>query len=134
MPRSELSKKNKYYLPKEEYLTVKHFCRQYPNWKKELDALPDAERAIAYDGDRVQTSGDSDPVSDLAMRRIELAKKKDVIDGAVAKAAPEIAKYLIRGICYGEAEYQLELKGMPCGKKYYYRKRNEAYWEIAHRM
>ena len=134
MPRNELSKKSKYYLPKEEYLTVKHFCLQYPAWEAELDALPDAARAITYDGDRVQTSRDSDPVSDLALRRIELEKKKDIIDRAVAKVAPEIAEYIIRGICYGETERQLERQGMPCGKKYYYRRRNEAYWEIAHRM
>lgn len=134
MPRSELSKKNKYYLPTEEYLTVKHFCLQYPKWKAELDALTDAARAITYDGDRVQTSGDSDPVPDIAMRRIKLEKKKDIIDGAVAKVAPEIAEYIIRGICYKDTEYQLENKGMPCGKKYYYLKRRETYWEIAHRM
>jgi len=46
MPRNELSKKSKYYLPKEEYLTVKHFCLQYPAWEAELDALPDAARAL----------------------------------------------------------------------------------------
>lgn len=133
MPRNELSKKSKYYLPKEKFLEVVHFCRQYPEWKAELDALPDAARAIAYDRDRVQTSGESDPVSDLALRRIELEKKKDIIDRAVAKVAPEIAKYLIRGICYGETERQLEWKKMKCGKDYYYLKRREAYWEIAQR-
>ena len=73
-------------------------------------------------------------MSDLAIRRIELENKKAVIDSAIAKAAPEIAEYLILGICYGLTEYQLEQKGMPCGKKYYYHKRREAYWEIAHGM
>lgn len=134
MPRNELSKKSKYYLPKNEYSMVKSFCRRYPEWEAELDVLPDAARAITYDGDRVQTSRDSDPVSDLALRRIGLEKKKDIIDRAVAKVAPEIAEYIIRGICYGETERQLKWEKMPCGKNYYYEKCREARWEIARRI
>lgn len=34
--RSELSQKNKYYIPKFRYLELKNFCMQYKDWKLAL--------------------------------------------------------------------------------------------------
>lgn len=34
MPRYELSKDSKYYLPKETYQMVQHYCRQYRTKRK----------------------------------------------------------------------------------------------------
>lgn len=39
--RAELSHKSKYHIDKHRYYELKHFCLQYPNWKKsyaEVDA------------------------------------------------------------------------------------------------
>ncbi len=41
--RPEISVKNTYWLPKHRYYELKHFCLQYPEWKKNyicLDGLP----------------------------------------------------------------------------------------------
>ena len=37
--RSELSKKNKYWIERHRYYELKHFCLQYPIWKKAYAAL-----------------------------------------------------------------------------------------------
>lgn len=37
--RSELSKKNPYYLPKHRYFELKHFCLQYKDFKKTYNEL-----------------------------------------------------------------------------------------------
>ena len=37
--RSEISKKNPYWIPKHRYFELKHFCLQYPDWKNEYAAL-----------------------------------------------------------------------------------------------
>ena len=37
--RSEISKKNPYWIPKHRYFELKHFCLQYPDWKIEYAAL-----------------------------------------------------------------------------------------------
>ena len=34
--RAELSKKNPYYISKHRYYELKHFCRQYDEWKRAL--------------------------------------------------------------------------------------------------
>lgn len=47
--RSELSPKNKYYIPKFRYLELKNFCMQYKDWKLallEIAELKVREQAI----------------------------------------------------------------------------------------
>ncbi len=129
-----LSEKNKYYLPKEELLTVLHFALQYANWDAELRTAPDTSKAITYDTDRVQTSNDSDPSSEIAMRRYTIAKKRDLVDEVLHQVAPEIEEFLRLGVCYGFTFWQLEARGMPCGKTMYYDRRQRFYWELARRI
>ena len=50
-----LSEKNKYYLPKEDYLTAIHYALRYPMMLAELDDVRDTSTAIRYDKDKVQT-------------------------------------------------------------------------------
>ena len=50
--RAELSKKNPYYISKHRYYELKHFCRQYDEWKRALvridgwKAFPESTGAI----------------------------------------------------------------------------------------
>ena len=37
--RNEISVKNKYYISKHRYLELKHFCLQYPEWKRALSYI-----------------------------------------------------------------------------------------------
>lgn len=37
--RAELSEKNPYWIEKHRYYELKHFCLQYPIWKKAYAAL-----------------------------------------------------------------------------------------------
>lgn len=127
-----LSKKNKWYVPKESFLTVIHYCRQYPEWEAELAALTDTSKGIAYDSDRVQSSGDSDPTADLAIRRAGISHKKDVIDHVAYRIGGELfQKWLILGICHGYPFHYMQTRGIPCGKKYYYEMRRRFIYEMS---
>ena len=132
MPKHRImSEKSKYYLPKETFLTVVHYCKQYPLWDEELSAMTDTSKAITYDQDRVQVSPDSDPTSDLAVRRIEISKKKDVIDQTAQRVAGNLWNWIILGVCYDRPYYYLADKGIPCGKNLYYKLRRRFYYEMA---
>ena len=39
--RPEISRKNKYYIDKHRHYELKHFCLQYPSWKKAYADLLD---------------------------------------------------------------------------------------------
>lgn len=129
-----LSKQNKYYLPKETFLTVIHYCKQYPEWEAELNALIDTVKAIEYDKDRVQTSFDSDATAELAMRRAEIYRKKEMIDRTAEEVGGILCKWLILGICFDTPYYRLKQRGIPCGKDLYYKLRRKFYFEIAKKV
>lgn len=129
-----LSEKNEFYLPKEEFLTVLHFALQYPNWERELRTMPDTSKAITYDGEKVQTSGGYDACSETAMRRYTLEKKKKLVEDTAREVAPGIYEYILLGVAYGWTFWQLQEKGMPCGKDMYYRKRRQFYFCLSSEM
>ena len=60
-----LSTKNKYSLPKEDYLTAIHYSLRYPLWVEELKTAADTGRAIRYDKDKVQSSNDFDQTAEV---------------------------------------------------------------------
>ena len=134
MHHRTLSENSPYYLPTEEFLTVLHFARQYPNWVAELKTLPDTSKAITYDTDKVQTSGDYDSNAETAMRRYTIGRKKQLIDETVALVAPEIKEFLLLGVAYGFPFWKLKERGMPCEKDMYYNRRQRFYYELSMRM
>lgn len=129
-----LSTKNKYYLPKETFLMVIHYCKQYPTWKAELEAMTDTSRAITYDQDRVQTSNDSDPTSELAMRRAEISRKKELVEQTAKEVAGSMWHWLILGVCHDHPFHYLDHRGIPCGKDLYYKLRQKFYFEMAKKI
>lgn len=125
---------SKYYLPKEVFLTTVHFCRQYPYWLKELDLAFDANKGIAYDKARVQTSNDYDSTSELGIRRAAMSGKIDLINDTAREIAGHQFKWLILGCCYGEPFYKLRQRGIPCGKDLYYKQRRMFYYLLSGRI
>lgn len=126
--------RSKFYIPKQDYLTAIHWCQRYPLWKAELELEPDSGKAIEYDKDHVQTSNDFDPVSTMAMRRVEIAQKMELLESTIRSVDESIYNYLLLGVGYGLTMEQLKEKGMPCSHKYYYGKRQQIIYEIAKRI
>lgn len=123
---------NKYYLPKHTYLMCIHYALQYRDWRLTLDADRDTRGAIRYDKDRVQTSGDYDSTSETAIRMLDLQDKVDKIDKIINTVADEgMQRYLRMSVCYGFTIYQLQDMGMPCGKNYLTKVRQQFYWELS---
>lgn len=132
------SKKSKYYLPKEEYLTAIHYALRYPYLLEELQTIANADtgQAIRYDKDKVQSSNLYDSTAETAMQRAEIQEKLDKITGALETATTNKRelKYLRLGVCYGANYWQLENKGIPCGKARYYTMRRVFYYTLAQKI
>lgn len=129
-----LTQKSKYYLPKETYLTVVHYCRQYPQWLEELNIDFDARKGIAYDHDRVQSSHGADSTASMGIRRAEISRKKDIIEEVAKNTANGMSTWLILGACYNMTYIQLKTYGIPCGKDLYYQFRRKFYYEMAKKI
>jgi hypothetical protein len=128
-----LSRKNKYYIPKEDYLTAIHYSLRYPVWKQEIDAIADTAKAIQYDKDNVQSSGDYDATFEAAVKLSEstIAHKVKLIDDIIYQVSKGMDNWIRLGVCYGLTFEQLKQKGMPCERDMYYDIRRHYYYELS---
>lgn len=128
------TKDSKYWVPVEDFKTALHWSLRYPLWIAELSIEPDTSMAIRYDKDKVQTSGNYDATVETAIRRDELRRKAELLEGTVRDVAPEIYKYLLLGVTQGRTVYQLLDEGMPCSKDYFIERRQQYYYEISKKI
>lgn len=128
------TKNSKYFVPPEVYLTVVHFCRQYPLWDAELRTDPDTSKGISYDKERVQSSNQYDATSDIAMRRAELARKKKLVENTAEEVAGPLAQWVILGVTQGLTYFQLFDRGIPINKNIYYALRQRFYFEVSKKI
>ena len=126
--------KGKYYLPKQMFLTAVHYAQQYPIWLNALNYDYDARQGLAYDKDRVQTSGTSDSTSTLGIQRAEASRKIDFVEGVAETVAGHHFRWLILGCCYCKPYYELQQDGIPYGKDLYYKLRRRFFYELAHKI
>ena len=142
MSTRTLSKKNQYYVERELYLATIHWCRQYPKWIRELSIPPDTSIAIKYDKERVKSSNNYDPTSDIAIRRQLMSKKVSIIDRTAHEVSAayadkhyhsveKMAYYLKRHTCYGDSFNRLQFAGMMCPRDRFYAMRRRFYYQIS---
>lgn len=128
------SKRSKYHIPKEDYITAVHWSLRYPDWIKELRTLPDTSKAITYDTDKVQTSGGYDATAETAIRREELSKKADLLESTVREVAGDLYEWLLKGVTLGFNYWQLQQLGMPATDKEFYERRQHYYFLLSKRI
>ena len=115
--RPELSKKNKWYIPKHRYYELKHFCLQYPEWKEKY------ESAIRYSKSNHITNNVewSDPVGNSVSSMDIWKRKIDLVENAAVLADESIGSYILRAVTEDLSFTALKmLYDIPCGKDMYY--------------
>lgn len=116
------------------YLTVIHYCRQYPLWVQILKAETDALQGLSYDKDKVMTFGNSDTTAALGARRADISNKKEIIETTAKEVANGMHKWIILGCCYNMTYFQLKHNGIPCGKDTYYKLRRRFYYAVSEKI
>ena len=126
--RSEVSKKNRYWLDKEKYMELYHACHQYQRWKDEYTLL-DGKRGFENDGGTHERSTDS-PVENVAIRRAQLAEYMKMIEDTAKETDPFLWEYIFRGVTDPTVTvtYLQEIMGMPCSHNTYYARKRRFYW------
>lgn len=122
--KSELSKRNPYWINKHRYYELKHFCLQYPIWQKAVKALSTFPER--YFGDTHVQIEFSDPTHRIAEQLAYYEDRIQMVDTAAREASTDIFKELVVGVTQGVPYDYLRTKySIPyCRDKYYdlYRK------------
>lgn len=117
-------------------MEVYHHCMQYGEWKDELQYKRDAIKSIEY-GDTIKgRGGTGSSTEQLAIRRVELQKKCELIEQAAIEADSDIYQYIIKAATneYITYNYLLNVMNIPCSKNTYYDRRRKFYWILSKKI
>lgn len=128
--RAEISQKNKYWIDKHRHYELKHFCLQYPTWKKLYSSIGDI--TIGNNIMRSRNNSISDPTSKMAMKRLMYKNRIDMVEQAAREADPVLYKYILKAVTEGLSFTHLRTKlQMPCGRDMYYDRYRKFFWILS---
>ena len=128
MPVTELSKKNKYYIPQERQLELTHFCRQYYIWKLKYKEI---EELHARPLDIYLSNFPYRSVEELQEKKDTYYKRFNLIDTALKKTSdrPEIQEMILGGITTGKSyDFMSDFETMPVSRNEYYNLYHKFFW------
>lgn len=119
--RPEVSKKNKYWMEKHRYYELKHFCLQYPIWKKAYIAL-DGLSSIPSDLEAIsKTNRISNPTERCAEARMKYLRLMEMVEQAAIDTDSELYSYILTGVTEECTYEHLKSKyNIPCCRQTYY--------------
>lgn len=130
--RSELSEKNPYWIEKHRYYELKHFCLQYPLWKKayfSLDGLSKRPNSPAVLSSRRNLGN---PTARCAEAKMFYGERMAMIKRVADATDPELADYILQavtnGMSYDVLKARLEI---PCCKDVYYGLYRRFFWLLS---
>ena len=127
--RPEISKKNKYYIDKHRYYELKHFCLQYPEWKRIYHELDDALLPLSVIDHLPTNNIPSDPTAKKALLKYHYAERIKIIEKAAFETDPYLYSYILKGVTEEKSYTYLKTTlGMPCGKDMYYDRYRRFFW------
>ena len=132
MIRAELSRKNKYWISKHRHYELKHFCLQYPEWKKICSirsgrsaCLSTITSSVAHHNYLYSPISDNSALSNYA-RQIELIEKIAI------ETDPYLYDYILLGVTEGRSyTYMRAVLGIPCGRDMYYDRYRKFFWLLS---
>lgn len=128
--RAKLSPKNKYWIEKHRYYELKHFCLQYPIWKK---AYEDMTENTMFTTSLIDVSSGTKTPSDIVARNVidktVYSNRIDLIEKAAYNADSELGYYILRGVTEELSYTYLKSRlGMPCCRDTYYDRYRRFFW------
>lgn len=130
--RAELSTKNKYYIDKHRYYELKHFCLQYPLWKKAYAELEAIDIPLSMIGQESINPDPSNPTMKRALMKIFYTERIKLVEQAAMDTDPYLYSYILKGITEEKSyTYLKTVLGIPCGRDMYYDRYRKFFWLLS---
>lgn len=127
--RAELSEKNKYWIEKHRYYELKHFCLQYPRWKKTYSDMCGFGKSNLDKTVYSRTNIPNDPTSKCAEIRMYYLSRMELLVETAMATDTELASYILTGVTEGLSYTALKTRlGIPCSRDTYYDRYRKFFW------
>ena len=129
--RPEVSKKNRYWISKHRHYELKHFCLQYPTWKKALLNTYNLTSSSIVEKTPSKNLP-SDPVGNLVVMRVYYENRVKMIERIAEESDKYLASYIIKAVTEGLSYTTLRYKmGIPCSRDTYYDRYRKFFWLLS---
>ena len=127
--RPELSVKNKYYIDKHRHYELKHFCLQYPSWKRTYTELDESYASLST-VDKIPSGNlPGDPTAKRAITKARLTERIELIEKVAKEADKQLHNYILKAVTENLSYTYLKTKlDIPCGKDMYYDRYRRFFW------
>ena len=127
--RPEISKKNKYHIDKHRHYELKHFCLQYPEWKREYASYSDIGPNLSKFEELYSSGMKSDPTANWAIKRAYYYEKIKMVEKAALETDYILYKYILKAVTEGLSyTYLKTILQMPCSRDIYYKLYRRFFW------
>ena len=124
--RPELSKKNKYWIPKHRYYELKHFVMQYPDWDLYIATTRSYAKACKHEG---RVTEISDPVYRTVEKRLIYTQNKDLCKKVANNTDPLLGREILAAIILEESYEKVKARhDIPCCKDVWYDLYHKFFW------
>lgn len=126
--RPAVSKNNQYYISKDRYYELKHFCLQYPEWKHIYSSLSPT-RCYAGIHKCEPGKGHSTPTENIAVERAAYSERISMIEKIAEETDKVFSVYILMAVTEGYTYPQLKARfNVPCGKDMFYEMYRKFFW------
>lgn len=125
--RPEISKKNKYWIDKHRHYELKHFCLQYPKWKKLYSEINNPNVSNL---ESARTSNiPSNPTEKYALEKAHCAERIKMVEKTAKDADEYLYGYILKAVTEGLSYTYLKTKlNIPCSRDTYYDRYRRFFW------
>ena len=129
--RATISEKNKYYIDKHRHYELKHFCLQYPEWKKRHAEYSNIGPNLSKFEQLYSNGMTSDPTANWAIKRAYYSEKIDLVEKAALETDYILYKYILKAVTEGLSySYLKTILQIPCSRDIYYECYRRFFWVL----
>ena len=130
--RAEISDKNKYYIDKHRHYELKHFCLQYPSWKKAYADFDDTSISLSTIESVPTSNLPGDPTAKRAVMKAHYSERINLIERIAMEADRYLYEYILKAVTEGLSYTYLKSRlNIPCGKDMYYDRYRRFFWLLS---
>lgn len=130
--RPELSPKNCYWIEKHRYYELKHFCLQYPTWRRKYNSLISYPSSWPQLVPPTKTNVINDSVTKHIDERLFYANRMEMLERVAKETDEELARYILKAITEGISYDHMRARSdIPCCKDTYYELYRRFFWLLS---
>ena len=127
--RPEISERKKYWINKHRHYELKHFCLQYPYWKKKYSELNSDNSSLATFEWRSSTDIPGDTETKRRVIKKYYSDRINLIEQIAMQTDDFLYPYILKAVTEELSYTYLKSRlNIPCGRDTYYDRYRKFFW------